>query len=169
MKALVYSLIVSMLVPLAASADQGWRGQGQWQPNRGGGRDIINDIGMELPPDQFYFGNNKRKYRTIRRVCDISHIRLIITGDNIRIQDFDLLFGNGDTQDIPMRARFKKDSTTVWKDLRGGTRCVQGFSIAATPDFDWDNAVVHVIGLQQTGWGPRQLQLGSIKIRDFQF
>lgn len=167
MKALIYGMIVSMLVPLAAGADQmDWRGRGGWQPGRGS---VIDDVQLDLPADQFYFGNGNTKYVTIRRVCDVSHIRIIVTGDNIRINDFDILFGNGQTQDIPLREKFRRDSTSAWKDLRGQVRCIQGFSVRATPDFDWNNARIHVIGLQQTGWGPRQVELGSIKIRDFQF
>ena len=112
---------------------------------------------------------NGRIYVSTPRVCGISAIKVQVTGDSLRMRDFDILFGNGETQDIPMREMFRKNSESVWKDVNGQERCIVGFSVKADSDLDFRNARVTLIGLQRWGWASHQVNLGSALIRDFQF
>lgn len=133
------------------------------------------DIGIEgtithVSPDG-RFSRHRGGYVFVNtpRICNLTNVRLHIRGDNLLIQDFKVLFGNGDIQDIPTRERFAQNSYTNWKDLQGGQRCIEGFAVKARPDRDFDNARVVLQGLQQLGWRQNVVVLGSALVRDFNF
>lgn len=108
-----------------------------------------------------------RYYAPVGGECGISHVRLHVQGDNLRIDDFDVMFENGSTQDIPVRKRFRQGSYTEWKDLSGRKRCIQAFSVRARPDLDFHNARVTMYGLKQVNGRVYEVRLGTAKIRDF--
>ncbi len=134
---------------------------------------VIVDVGLGDYIDRvsddgrYIYHRNGYKYVNTPRICDLSTVRLHVTGDNLLIQDFDILFGNGDIQDIPTRDRFARNSYTNWKDLDGRRRFIEGFRVRARPDRDWNNARVTLQAVQHVGWGENLVNVGTALVRDF--
>ena len=63
-------------------------------------------------------------------------------GDNLTIDDLDVLFGDGTTQDMRLRNSFMRGQTSRWIRLNGGARCVKGLYLEARGDNDRNNATV---------------------------
>lgn len=94
--------------------------------------------------------NGRRSYELLdQMICDLTHIKLVVTGDNATINDFDVVFGNNSTVNVPVRLRYEENSQTLWKSLDANARCVKGYDIDASSDRDGDRAQVEVWGLQK--------------------
>ena len=60
------------------------------------------------------------------RACDLSAFQIVIRGDGAQIFDLRVIFGNGRSQDLPVRRNFRAGENSRWIDLRGDDRCIQG-------------------------------------------
>lgn len=63
------------------------------------------------------------------QVCGLSAFKIAIRGDDARIRDLKVLFGNGQMQDIPVRLNFARGTDSRWVDLAGDTRCIKGIYV----------------------------------------
>ncbi len=151
MKSLFLGAMLSLLLPMTASA---FSDRGEFE---------LGDLRDDMIIDNY----TERKYKMVDEVCEITKVRFHVTGDNIEILDADILFANGRTQDIDVRRRFKRNSSTVWKDLKGKKRCIVGFSVRARPDLDFDNARITLYGIQKWGKHGHEVRIGTVRIRDF--
>ncbi|MCB0392476.1 MAG: hypothetical protein KDD58_14395 [Bdellovibrionales bacterium] len=98
------------------------------------------------------YDNGRRSYELLDKLeCGLTHIKIVVVGDNATITDFDVMFGNNSTQDVTIREYFREGSETLWKDLSAGVRCIKGLDIDATSDRDYDRAFLQVWGLKKIG------------------
>ena len=86
--------------------------------------------------------HGKRYVNIGAEVCGVTEVRIHVEGDNLRINDFDVLFGDGATQDIRLRNNFLPGQVSRWVRLDGGPRCIKGLFLDAEGDRDRQNATV---------------------------
>lgn len=156
MKSLIASVLLSVLVPLTASAIPLFPGPG------------VPDIPFLHFDDSQIFRDNGRVYIRTPEVCKLTHVLVHVTGDDVRIDDLDVMYARGERQDIGVRETFREGSFSRWKRLSGdGTRCIVAFSIKASSRLNFRDARVHLYGLQQSRWGGTQeVKIGSVRVRD---
>ncbi len=153
----VFGFLVSGHAMAQKNYGPGWQQPGQGGPphRRGDGFSELGDnIFVESP-----------------RVCDVTHVKIIVTGDNIQVNDLRVLYGNGVLDDVEVRERFQENSQSHYKKLRlfqrGQGRCIEGFTIDATGDRDSDAAFVTMYALQGIQNGHyAEIKLGSAYIKD---
>ena len=111
-----------------------------------------------------------KKYVNIgAEVCGVTEVRIYVQGDNLRINDLDVMFGDGATQDIRLRNKFSPGQTSRWIRLNRGPRCIKGLFLDADGDKDRHNATVTLqarIPAQYSG--PVNIS-ERILIRDYNF
>jgi len=86
--------------------------------------------------------HGKRYVNIGAEVCGVRQVRILVQGDNVNINDLDVLFGNNATQDIRVRTSFSPGQASRWIDLPGDERCIKGFFLDASGDRDRHNATV---------------------------
>ena len=67
------------------------------------GRDDRSKDDRRGPRHGYSEMQGKRFVNIGAEVCGVTEVRIIVRGDNVTINDVDLLFGNGATQDIQVR------------------------------------------------------------------
>jgi hypothetical protein len=123
-----------------------------------------------------------RSYQNLRMSeCNLTYIKLIVRGDNVRIENLDVLSQASDAygltgvfnQDVQVREHIAEGSQTHWKRLTvppsysRGSRCVIGIDLDARSDRDGDRALIEVVGLQPTINGDlREVLLDTISVRE---
>ena len=121
-------------------------------------------------PRHGYSDMHGKRYVNIgAEVCGVTEVRIHVQGDNLRINDLDVLFGNGATQDIPLRSNFSPDRTSRWVRLDGGPRCIKGLFIDAEGDNDRHNATVTLQARIPTQYNYPVNISEPILIRDYNF
>ena len=65
------------------------------------------------------------------RNAKTTHIKMKVNRYRIKLHKLKVTFGNGETQELYARKRFKKGSASEWLELLGGPRCVRRIKIKA--------------------------------------
>lgn len=164
MKSSIFIVLMGLLVSHASHAQKNY-GVGWEQPDgpgRGGPPQRRGDGMVEYLDDLFV---------STPQTCNLTHVKIMVTGDNVRVEDLDVLYGNGEMDDISVRERFAENSQSRYARLeagRRGVRCVDGFSVEARSDYDHDRAAVTMVGLQlQRNGDYSEVILGTAYIREF--
>ena len=114
---------------LAAPAFAQDRGYGYGRQNR----DVYSDDSRQ--PRYGYSDSRGRRYVNIgAEVCGVTEVRIVVQRDALRINDLDVMFGDGETQDIRLRMNFSPGQTSRWVRLQNGPRCIRGLYIDAEGD-----------------------------------
>jgi hypothetical protein len=121
----------------------------------------------QQPPRYGYSEAYGRRYVNIgAEVCGVTDVRIVVQGDNVNINDIDVLFGSGATQDISVRTSFSPGQASRWVPLKGGPRCIQGFFLDAAGDADRRNATVTLQAV--TAQYNQAINISEpIRVRDF--
>lgn len=69
-------------------------------------------------------------------------LQLKVTGNGLFVYDLDLLYGNGATDDIPIRLHIPQGGQTRVIDLRGGARVITSIGMTYERPADGDGATV---------------------------
>lgn len=151
------------LAPFAASADRFDSGV-SIDFNFGGG-------GIEFRTgDDGFVSWNDDLYVPTDRQCNLIGVYVGVEGEGVEINDLDVVFGNGDTQDIRVRQYFQEGSYSRVKYLDGGKRCIMGFKIDANTLSRWrgSRAWVTLYAQQLKPNGRiREVRLGTVRIADY--
>ena len=132
-KLAIFALCALLSVPALAQD----RGPG------GFGRNDRDDREDRRQPRYGFSDMHGKRYVNIgAEVCGVTEVRIHVEGDNLTINDLDLLFGDGSIQDIRLRNNFAPGQVSRWIRLAGGPRCVKGLFIDASGDNDRRNAAV---------------------------
>ena len=135
----ILALCALMAVPAWAAQDRGY-GYGYGHNDRRYDDRRYDD---QQPPRYGYSEAYGRRYVNIgAEVCGVTDVRIVVQGDNLTINDIDVLFGSGATQDINVGSSFAPGQASRWVRLKGGARCIQGFFLDAAGDADRRNATV---------------------------
>ena len=129
-------LTLCVLLSVPALAQDRGQGFGRYDRDDRGNED------RRQPRYGFSDAHGKRYVNIGAEVCGVTAVRIHVQGDNLRINDLDVLFGNGATEDIRVRNNFLPDQTSRWIRLQGGPRCIKGLFIDAEGDNDRHNATV---------------------------
>jgi hypothetical protein len=130
----ILALGALLCVP-ALAQDQGY-GYGQY------GREHRGNDDQRGPRHGYSEAHGKRYVNIGAEVCGVTEVRIVVRGDNLNINDVDVLFGNGATQNIPVRRSLSAGQASRWIRMSGGARCVKGLFLDATGDADRQNATV---------------------------
>ncbi len=90
------------------------------------------------------------KYIDTPDVCNATHVQLQVTQDEAFIEELWVQFRNGTVQKVPVRFLFNPNTSpngvaiSNWKDLNGNQRCISGFYIKGSSDYDYRSAFVSV-------------------------
>ena len=60
-----------------------------------------------------------------------SHIKLKVNRHRVEVYNLEVIFENGESQELYVRKRFRKGSASEWLELVGGPRCVRRIKITA--------------------------------------
>ena len=60
-----------------------------------------------------------------------SHIKLKVNRHRAEVYNLEVIFENGESQELYVRKRFRKGSASEWLELVGGPRCVRRIKITA--------------------------------------
>jgi hypothetical protein len=123
------------------------------------------------------------KYVDTPDVCNATHVQLQVTQDEALIEELWVQFRNGQMQKIPVRFLFNPNTSPTgvaisqWKDLNGNQRCISGFYIKGSSDFDYRSAFVSVYayrgvpgrlpGMPSQPVLPGQRLLKQVQVSDF--
>src|SRR5687767_6943152 len=99
----------------ALAQDRGYQDRGYDRGYGGYGR--TDD---RRPPQYGYSEAHGKRYVNIgAQVCGVTQVRILVQGDNVEINDLDVLFGDESTQDIRVRRSFAPGQVSRWVDLTG--------------------------------------------------
>lgn len=166
MKKLIAALLC--LSPLAATANDGFRGR----PNVDVGIDFnFGGGGIEFRAgDDGFVSWNDDLYVPTGRECNLVGVYVGVRGGDVEINDLDVVFGNGESQDIRVRQYFEDGGYSNVKALRGGKRCIMGFKIDAEALNRWRSSRARVtLYAQQVrpNGRIREIELGTVRISDY--
>ena len=65
------------------------------------------------------------------RNAKTTHLKIKVNRYRIQLHKLEVIFENGEAQELFTRKRFKKGSTSEWLELVGGPRCVRRIKIKA--------------------------------------
>ena len=60
-----------------------------------------------------------------------THIKLKVNRHRVEVYNLEVIFENGESQELYVRKRFRKGSASEWLELVGGPRCVRRIKITA--------------------------------------
>ena len=60
-----------------------------------------------------------------------THIKLKVNRHRVEVYNLEVVFENGESQELYVRKRFRKGSASEWLELVGGPRCVRRIKITA--------------------------------------
>ena len=60
-----------------------------------------------------------------------THLKLKVNRHRVEVYNLEVTFENGETQELYVRKRFRRGSTSEWLELVGGPRCVRRIKITA--------------------------------------
>ena len=67
-----------------------------------------------------------------------THIKLKVNRHRVEVYNLEVIFENGESQELYVRKRFRKGSASEWLELVGGPRCVRRIKITADANiFGW--------------------------------
>ncbi len=139
-------------------------------PNVEIGIDLKNGgIEFRRGDDGFVPWNNDLYVPTARE-CNLKSVYIGVRGGDVEINDLDVVFGNGERQDIRVREYFREGSYSNEKALRGGKRCIVGFKIDANTLNRWRGSRARVtLYAEQVGrhGRVRDIELGSVRIDEY--
>lgn len=115
------------------------RGQGGYGRNN---RDDRRTEDRREPRHGFSDMHGKRYVNIGAEFCGVTEVRIHVQRDNLKINDLDVLFGDGSTQDIRLRNNVAPGQASRWIRLINGPRCIKGLFINAEGDKDRNNATV---------------------------
>lgn len=170
MKSMITALLCLSASLSASAGELDLRGQGRGRPNVEIGIDFGGG-GIEFRVgDDGFVSWNEDLYVPTRRECNLRSVYIGVRGGDVEINDLDVVFGNGEMQDIRVRQYFREGSYSNEKALRGGKRCLVGFKIDAKTLSRWrgSRARVTLYAEQVRPNGRvREVELGSVRVDDY--
>ncbi len=110
---------------------------------------------VQLGCQRVNFGLDRDVIRVDRRDRAFRAIRLRARGNNVFMLDLKVVYGNGEPDDIPVRAEIRAGTETAPKDLRGRDRFIDRIEMIyrSQPNFRGEG-VICVDGLAVVAGGP---------------
>lgn len=136
--------------------------------------------GRANPPPRYgergrFFNFDGREFINVPDTCNANYVRFSVHGDSLVINSLQVLFENGETQQLAFRGGvYNENFRHDWIDLSGMNRCIMGFYIDAYSIQDWDNQGSYVAlfaSVTNYDWNRRattqEVSLGNIYIADW--
>lgn len=86
--------------------------------------------------------------------CGITHIQMQVIGNDLRVENLNVQYGNGRWDRLNVRERFNKGSSSRWIDLNAGARCVSRIYIDAQTNNGFRPSKINFYGLRNGNNGP---------------
>jgi len=174
MKKSILAVLCLSLLPILGHA-QIHEHNGMSRPNFDWDRDFRRDPDFRDGGDG-YFDFDGRTYvrvddRCTNRDRTAKQIRIKVHRDDVRLNDFIVIYGNRAQDRLSFRENFRAGSQSSWKDLEGNRRCIAGFYIDAQElrfDRDRVSPLIEVLVKKGDGRGHQWIEtLATVKVRDY--
>ncbi len=146
------------------------------------GRPVVRPVyppprrwGRTNPPPRFnergrFFEYDGRQFINVPDTCNANYVRFQVHGDNLIINSLEVLFGNGETQQLAFRGGlYSPEHPQQWIDLKGNNRCIMGFFLDAYSDGDMDlqGSYISLHASVNEGWRSINVFLENVYIADW--
>jgi hypothetical protein len=131
--------------------------------------------GRTNPPPRYnergrFFEYDGRQFINVPDTCNANYVRFEVHGDNLIINSLEVIFGNGETQQLAFRGGvYRPQHPQQWIDLKGSNRCIMGFFLDAYSEGDMDlqGSYIALYASVNEGWRSTNVFLENVYIADW--